>query len=69
MCPMWSMPVTLGVGFPLIGFGMEKAVLHPVVVPFGFDLLRGVFVGDLHHIMWDIYNLYRICKVMNILLI
>ena len=57
------------VGFPLIGFGMEKAVLHPVVVPFGFDLLRGVFVGDLHHIMWDIYNLYRICKVMNILLI
>ena len=58
------------IGFPFIGFGMEKAVLHPVVVPFGFDLLRGVFVGDLHDIVCGIYNnLYRICKVMNILLI
>ena len=36
------------VGFPLVGFRVENMLFDPVVVPFGFDLLRCVFVCDLH---------------------
>ena len=36
------------VGFPFVGLRVEDAPVDPVVVPLGFDLLRCVFVGDLH---------------------
>jgi hypothetical protein len=36
------------IGFARIGFGVEQSVPLPVVVPFLLDLLRSVFVGNLH---------------------
>ena len=66
---MWSMPVTLGgdrVGFASVGFRMEQPVVDPVVVPFLFDLLRRIFISDLHKGV-NVLLRYLACKVINIL--
>ena len=39
------------IGFAFIGFRVEKSAIDPVVVPLGFDLLRRVFVCELHRDM------------------
>ena len=36
------------IGFASVGFRMEQPVVDPVVVPFLFDLLRRIFISDLH---------------------
>jgi hypothetical protein len=41
-----------GVGLPLIGFRVEIAMLHPVVVPTGFNALGIVFGRYIHVLVW-----------------
>ena len=54
--------------FAFIGFRVEELVVDPIVVPFGFDLLRSVFVSDLHNALWvlkRVSELFRGGKVIN----
>jgi len=54
------------VGFASVGFRMEQPVVDPVVVPFLFDLLRRIFISDLHKGV-NVLLRYLACKVINIL--
>ena len=54
------------IGFALIGFRVKQAFFDPVVVPFRLDLLRRVFVCDLHRDEIVLLR-YLTCKVINIL--
>jgi hypothetical protein len=44
------------VGLPLIGFGVEIAMLHPVVIPTGFNALGIVFGRYIHVLVWFLKN-------------
>ena len=54
-----------GIGLPLVGFRVEETVLNPKVVPFGLDILRRVFVCELHdsvfYVIWTA-KLLTICQ-------
>jgi hypothetical protein len=45
-----------GVRLPLIGFGVEIAMLHPVVVPAVFNALGIVFGRYIHVLVWFLKN-------------